>query len=627
MISHLYGFVLALSDSLAASIIAKATIVVVFGLVVTYLARRDRAAVRHVVLAAMFAVLLCLPVVSIITPPIRIAVPVVARSIKTLPPPAGDIDSIPSLPASEGRSATPPVITRPSRPSLSALLVIGWLVGVALSLISLGVGLWKIRRLRRSGLPWAHGQVLVSKLALENRIIRHVSLMLHEALPGPIASGVLHPVILLPVHAQTWDSEELNRALVHELEHVRRADSLINCLARAVCAVYWFHPLVWMAWHQLVLEAERSCDDVVLGSFSDATAYADQLVGLARRLSLSSKAQQPAMANRRDLAIRVGAVLDSRQRRGRAGSLLVSLGCVAFALTVITMSPLRIVSATQPQSSQGATGRAPRMAVSTTLPAFKSVSVRRSQGENSYRGVTPHGITFIDLPPEEIIEIAYGHDFGNFGFQDLRNDRLVGGPSWARNWLGPKGLNYEGYDIVAKTDESTARKFGEDSNDHNFWSGRCPYRDEMMLMLQSLLTDRFKLKVRHKTRQLPIYALVVAPGGPKFLHAPSFKSPMPPCPAEMRCFQRYTSMALLAYYFAASVDRPVVDQTGLKGGYYIKLEWPKKPSLAGTHIAPHFGSVAFMFTAIEQQLGLKLKPTQGPVDFLVIDHMERPSMN
>ena len=106
-------------------------------------------------------------------------------------------------------------------------------------------------------------------------------MLLHEALPGPMTCGVLHPAIVLPPDAQIWDQEDLNRAIVHELEHVRRGDWVSHCLARAVCAVYWFHPLVWIAWRQLALEAERSCDDAVLGR-SEATAYADQLVGLAQ---------------------------------------------------------------------------------------------------------------------------------------------------------------------------------------------------------------------------------------------------------------------------------------------------------------------------------------------------------
>jgi TonB family protein len=137
----------------------------------------------------------------------------------------------------------------------------------------------------------------------------------------------------------------LTRAIVHELEHVKRGDWLSHCFARAVCAVYWFHPLVWIALRRLALEAERSCDDAVLRR-SEATAYADQLVGIAQRLS-SAKSPLLAMANRADLATRVRAALDSRQRRGRAGARAVALACLGAAALILTMSPLRMVAASQ----------------------------------------------------------------------------------------------------------------------------------------------------------------------------------------------------------------------------------------------------------------------------------------
>jgi TonB family protein len=203
------------------------------------------------------------------------------------------------------------------------------------------LGLWQVRSLRRSALPWRHGQSVVESLAH-----RRVEVLLHEALPGPMTCGVVHPAIVLPQDARSWDEEDLERALIHELEHVRRADWLSHSLARAACAVYWFHPLVWIAWRRLALEAERACDDAVLGH-SEATAYADQLVGLAQRLSVAAKSPLLAMANRADLATRVGAVLDSRQRRGRAGTLSMVLACAAAAVMLLTISPLTVVAAPQ----------------------------------------------------------------------------------------------------------------------------------------------------------------------------------------------------------------------------------------------------------------------------------------
>jgi beta-lactamase regulating signal transducer with metallopeptidase domain len=203
------------------------------------------------------------------------------------------------------------------------LLLAGWIAGPLLFLLRMVVGLRQVHSLRRFGLPWCDGQAVVDRLALDVGIRRRVEVLVHQSLPAPVTCGLVHPAVVLHPDAQNWNAEDLNRALVHELEHVRRGDWVSHCVARMVCAMYWFHPLVWIASRRLALEAERACDGAVLGR-SDATAYADQLVGLARRLSANRKSAALAMANRSDLSARVGAVLDSGQRRGRAGKMLVT---------------------------------------------------------------------------------------------------------------------------------------------------------------------------------------------------------------------------------------------------------------------------------------------------------------
>jgi len=237
---------------------------------------------------------------------------------------------------------------------------------------------------------------------------------------------------------------------------------------------------------------------------------------------------------------------------------------------------------------------------------------------------------------EMIIRFAYGHDMGEFGFTLLRSNELVGGPRWVRG----EEFGYDGYDIDAKVEDSVAEKFGKDCG-RAFSYGRCGYRQQMILMLQSLLADRFKLKLRRETKELPVYALVVAKGGPKFLHTtfalPDYTAlpppPRPPCPTGMSCVQNYMSMAQMAYMLSGQLqnDRPVIDETGLQGGYYIKLQYGREQPQsgnAGMGMAPPLGpSGPSLFTALQQQLGLKLKPTKGPVEFLVIDHIERPSGN
>jgi beta-lactamase regulating signal transducer with metallopeptidase domain len=100
------------------------------------------------------------------------------------------------------------------------------------------------------------------------------------------------------LHARAWSRDDLCRALIHELEHVARADWAGQCAARIACAIYWFHPLVWMAWRELAIEAERACDDAVLRR-AEPDDYASQLVGLARRLEAASHPPLPPMKTRR----------------------------------------------------------------------------------------------------------------------------------------------------------------------------------------------------------------------------------------------------------------------------------------------------------------------------------------
>lgn len=364
MISAINDVILAASNSLAASIVAKSTVSTALALIGVRMARRSCAAMRHALLTTAFGVLLVMPVASVVAPPVRIFVPLAARAPALPHSFAGAIGAnTATAPPSVGVTAAMP---RSPRLSLSDLLLAGWIAGMAFFLAPVVMGLWQLRGLRRSALSWQHGQSVAEGLAFAAGIDRRVEVLLHEALSGPMTYGLLHPAIVLSPDAQTWGPEDLKRALVHELEHIRRLDWVTHCLARALCAAHWFHPLVWIAWRQLALEAERSCDDAVLER-SEATAYAGQLVGLAQRLSMASRTPFLGMANRADLAARVGAVLDNRQRRGRAGTFPVALAWAAAAGLVLTISPLRMVAAPQSAGTNVRVGPMPRFSVNTLL--------------------------------------------------------------------------------------------------------------------------------------------------------------------------------------------------------------------------------------------------------------------
>jgi bla regulator protein blaR1 len=324
------------------AIVAKATVVVVLGLTVVRVGRRARASLRHLVLAATFGGLLALPFVPFLSPPIAIEIPNVSSEPLSAPADrsraessAGPVDGG----VTRGASISGP---RSFPATWSQLIQAAWVTGAVLVLGSLGVALWQLIRIRRSGLPWLEARPIVGALAAEAGLRRPVEILLHESIPAPFTCGLRHPAIVVPADARDWSDADIRRTLIHELEHIRRGDWAVQVMSRAACAVYWFHPLVWSAWRRLRLEAERACDDAVLQS-AECTDYAEQLVQLARRISAAPAPAMLGMATRGDLSARVSALLDGSQRRGRAGLFSVAAALAGAAVIVLAIAPLRAI--------------------------------------------------------------------------------------------------------------------------------------------------------------------------------------------------------------------------------------------------------------------------------------------
>jgi uncharacterized protein (TIGR03435 family) len=627
-----------LSASTAASMCAKATVAIGLALIGARVAQKSRAAVRHVVLAAAFAVLLCLPAASFVAPSIHVAVPVaaqpsVATQASTILVDDAGVQSTPT--PGDGARA---VARKPRALSVATLLFAAWAMGALVFLTPVLAGLWQVRALWRSALPWRDGQSVLTPLARAAGISRRVDVVLHEATPGPMTCGIVHPAIVLPLDAASWPHEQLTRAIVHELEHIRRADWITHGVARAVCACYWFHPLVWIAWRQLALEAERACDDAVL-ALGDATDYADQLVVLAQQLSATTTSPLLAMANRADLATRVGAVLDSRQRRGRAGLACVSMGCAIAAMLVVTISPLQIVAAAQSSATPGG-------------PKFDVISVKRcantpaptprgsGTGGGAARGAGPggsspisHGRFSVDCSTvERLISTAYVLN----GDPLLNNFPRTGDSSWYEG--GPDWIGSEKYTIEATSENTTDRQV------------------VMGPMLRALLEDRFKLTLHRETKDAPMYALTVAPGGLKI--QPSVPGEPGACvvrdpntepvPEILYCGKvaiEGDSRQLILTMGGATVpafvnllstlmDRRVIDKTGVPASsrFNIHLRFAPDEHLPGAgqrnFMPAEFpeppSGVSPILRALDQQLGVKIESTHGPQGLLVIDHLERP---
>jgi uncharacterized protein (TIGR03435 family) len=601
-------------------LVAKATFIVTLALAGNRLARGARAAVRHVFLAAAFAVLLLLPIASLVAPIVRVPVPAAVHDALA-PLEVTPSDTVASSPSSAASATVLPARSGSIWASLSMLLLAGWAIGAAVSLVPVIVGLWQVRSVRRSALPWLAGRARLEALAAEAQIRRRVDFLVHEALPGPMTCGVARPAIVLPIDAQWWVNDDLRRAIVHELEHVRRGDRMSHCLARVATAAYWFLPIVWVAWRQLSLEAERACDDAVLRR-SEATAYADQLVTLARRLSQLSHPPQLAMANRADLAARVVAVLDSSRPRGRAGAWCVGSAVALTVLLAVALAPIHIVAARP--SAQTTAG--------TVRQHFDAATIKPCQAEENPTGArgTAGGTNATFSPgrffvpcvtTEQLIYLAYA-SYGAREDERLINDdpgsasnatKVRGGPAWVHS-LRDK------YQVEATAAGATERTV------------------LMGAMLQSLLEDRFHLKLHRETEDVALYGLTAAKGGLKVQPMkegdcdPSHEGPIDPNEAKPRCGNlnmagvegktRWTfggfTLSALAGQLSRLLGVHVIDQTGITDRFILRLEFAREPDAADIESTS-------VVTALNDQLGLKLVKTKGPRGFLVIDAIERPT--
>jgi beta-lactamase regulating signal transducer with metallopeptidase domain len=172
------------------------------------------------------------PAASVLAPAIPIAV--------SIAPAIGESQAILETTRARPLSLAPrqtggPVARIPARPivvSPATVVMVIWAAGVAVCLLPILVGLCQVSGLRRSAVPWRRGQIAAATLILDGRRRRGVDVMVHEDVPGPMTCGVVRPAIILPSDAALWPLADLERAVVHELEHVRRRDWRTQCLAR-----------------------------------------------------------------------------------------------------------------------------------------------------------------------------------------------------------------------------------------------------------------------------------------------------------------------------------------------------------------------------------------------------------
>jgi uncharacterized protein (TIGR03435 family) len=238
-------------------------------------------------------------------------------------------------------------------------------------------------------------------------------------------------------------------------------------------------------------------------------------------------------------------------------------------------------------------------------PAFEVATIKPSDPAHPEQIITLRGA-------EVITTNVTVHALINLGYW-LHPKQLAGGPAW---------IETEKFDMAGKPDVP-----GQ------------PNVDQMKVMIQKLLVDRFQLKFHFEKRELPVYAVRLAKTGAKITTSKDDPKGIPGWnfgrnPAGMIMAFRNSPMSQFTAVLQNSTDRPVVDQTGLSGRYDFTLNFtpdaamatalsggPPPPAADNPDAAPD------LFAAFQRQLGLKLEPTRAPVDVMVIDKVEKPSEN
>lgn len=342
----------------------RASVILAVALGFARLLRRRTASVRHAVLSIAMGYVAIAPALGLLLPswtstlvtlpsfvvePGRVerssptaeisAAADVASASTTRPPvanaPAPDAARRELESAESTTATTPNAAARPF--NLARWLESTYLAGAAVVFATLTAGLLRLVWLTARSEPIHDGpwQLELTTIARAYGVRRSVRLR-RSRHPSVLAAwGIVRPQILLPAGSDEWPADRRRVVLLHELAHVRRHDWIAQVLAGALCAVYWFNPLIWIASSRLRHESERACDDLVVSYDVDAHAYAGHLLALARLLNRgpSTWTPAPSMAGPSSLRTRIAAILDPAVNHARAGRGAIA-GVAALLLLV-----------------------------------------------------------------------------------------------------------------------------------------------------------------------------------------------------------------------------------------------------------------------------------------------------
>jgi uncharacterized protein (TIGR03435 family) len=480
-----------------------------------------------------------------------------------------------------------------------------WLIGASAFSLRLLGGWILAQRLRYRMVRAAslEWQRTLDRLKARISVTRPVRLLVSGLLEAPAAIGWFRPTVLVPAGALAGPpSAPMEALLLHELAHIRRHDYLVHILQSVGEAVFFYHPGVWWISGHMRTERELCCDDIAVSITGDAVGYAR---ALAEFDSARFIRRAVVAANGGSLADRIARLLgqSSGSRRASGGT------AIAPALILLSIGAWAVIA--QPAAR----------------PQFEVASVKPSVSQRIMNVRPLPGRLTADATLPILIQYAYG----------VEPFQVVGGPN---------GLMSSRYQIDAKADAAASR-------------------DQMFLMLQSLLKDRFQLKTHRDTKELPVFALVPNKGSLKLpspkegvcvdsaVDAPAewagvgrMAAPGEVPPTKNRCGSAVVAlgprgaqmkggkiaMPELVRTLSMLLGRSVIDRTGFTGLFDLQLDFVPDDTTPSMPPPPPNSGISditgvSIAQALQQQLGLRLQSTKGQVQVIVVDQAEPPSVN
>jgi bla regulator protein blaR1 len=510
--------------------------------------------------------------------------------------------------------ATPVTVLSSLIPMVPALLAGVWLCGF-FAVLFVWYARWRrICAAKREAVPLRQGREVEALRRLESvgEIQEPIEMLVSRSSLEPGIFGITCPVLIWPEGiSERLGEAHLEAVIAHEVLHVRRRDNLSAAIHMLVEAIFWFHPLVWWLGARLVEERERACDEDVLELGSEPEVYAESILKVCE-FCVGSQLACLSGVTGGDLKKRMVYIMTDRIVHKLNFTRKLLLGA-ALAVSIALPIVLGLFNATQ--------NRAEAQIADTTAnaPAYNVISIKVNRSGDKLLPVrflvSPEKLTIEGTTLQSLIEEAYGVQAYQIS-------------------SAPGVLDSERYEIEAKTDKSVADQLNGLNSAQSMAANR--------RMLQQLLADRFKLTLHSEAKILPQYALTIAEGGPKLQKASpgdtytnGAQDPLGHKGAGMMFMGgnggpltgQGVSISSLTGVLSRQLGRTVVDQTGLTGNYDFTLKWTPDKSQRGPDGTPSPATLNSIATAVEEELGLKLEAQTGPVQILVIDHVEAPSEN